>query len=65
MIGFWYKGPKRKQAGVASMCGGLLTAAFFYVGDKFFGIPWCQSIEPLYPGMTASLLAFLLFNRRK
>jgi len=63
MIGFWYSGPKKHSAGVAAMVFGLLTAAFFYTGNKFFHIPWCSAIEPLYPGMAASFLAFCLFNR--
>ena len=65
MFGFWYRGPKKKEAGVASMIGGFLGGALFYIGDKFFKIPLCQSIEPLYPGLTVSLLTFMIFNRRK
>jgi Na+/pantothenate symporter len=63
MMGFWHKGPKNKASGVASMWAGLLTAAIFYSGDKFFNIEWMASIEPLYPGITLSLLAFLWVNR--
>ena len=63
MIGFWYKGPKKKMAGVWSMWSGFIMAAVFYSGDKFFHVPWMSQIEPLYPGMLASLFAFLMFNR--
>lgn len=62
MIGFWYRGQKRKEAGVASMISGLAAASFFYIGDKFFHLSWCGAVEPLYPGMAASFLIFLLFN---
>ena len=65
MIGFWYPGPKRHRAGVASMCAGLLAAAWFYVGATFLNIAWCKAIEPLYPGMAASLIAFCVFNRAR
>ncbi len=62
MIGFWYPGPKKQSAGVASMCAGLLVAAFFYCGNKLFHIPWCTFTPPLYPAMGASLLAFVVTN---
>ncbi len=64
MIGFWYRGKKEHRAGVASMLGGLTLAGFFYIGDKFLHLPWCETMEPLYPGMAASLILFILFNRR-
>lgn len=62
MIGFWYRGKKRKEAGIAGMIAGLAMASFFYIGDKFLHIPWCGAVEPLYPGMAASFLVFLFFN---
>ncbi|MBI4040615.1 MAG: sodium:solute symporter family protein [Deltaproteobacteria bacterium] len=63
MMGFWFKGPIRKEAGVYAMWAGFIMGAIFYSGDKFFHIAWIAKIEPLYPGMLASLAAFLLANR--
>lgn len=63
MMGFWWKGAKKPAAGVGAMVGGLLVAAFFYIGNKFMHWPWC-SIEPLYPGLGASLMCFIALNKR-
>ena len=62
LMGFWYPGPKTPNAGVASMCSGLLVAGFFYCGNKFFHIPWCALTPPLYPALIASFLAFVIVN---
>jgi SSS family solute:Na+ symporter len=67
MFGFFYKGKKSANAGFFSMVfGALVSIIWLAIGwskmaDGFAVYP--LGIEPMYPGLIASLLAFLIINR--
>ena len=67
LVGFFYKGKKSPLASVLSMIAGSGTALFWmiigYLNPDLWGWPqYIGGFEPLYPGLLASLLVFIIVN---
>lgn len=67
LMGFFYKGKKSPLASVGSMIAGSATSLFWmsngYLNLDSWGWPqYIGSFEPLYPGLVASLLVFIIIN---
>jgi solute:Na+ symporter, SSS family len=67
MIGFFYKGKKSPLASIFSMIAGSVTSLFWmingYMNLDSWGWPqYIGGFEPLYPGLLASLLVFVIVN---
>ena len=66
LIGFFYKGKKSGTAAVSSMIGGCLTALIWVIHgymNAAYGWPvYLWGIEPLYPGLLASVVVFMITN---
>jgi SSS family solute:Na+ symporter len=66
LVGFFYKGKKSPLAAIISMIVGSGTALIWVIHgflNAEFGWPvYIGGIEPMYPGLLASLMAFAIVN---
>jgi len=66
LIGFFYKGKKSGTAAFGSMIAGSFTSTAWLVHgwlNMYEGWPgYILGIEPLYPGLVVSLIAFIIIN---
>lgn len=67
LIGFFYKGKKSSVASVLSMFAGSGMALFWFVHgymnlDSWGWPQYIAGVEPMYPGLLASLIVFSLVN---
>jgi len=66
-IGFFYKGKKSSIASIFSMIAGSVTALLWFINGylnlDIWGWPqYMFGIEPMYPGLLASLVVFVVVN---
>ena len=66
LMGFFYKGKKSPLASIFSMASGSVTALIWVIDgymNAIGGWPvYYAGIEPLYPGLLASLVVFVIVN---
>ena len=66
LMGFFYKGKKSPWAGLGSMIAGSLTSLVWVIHGYMNAVDgwpiYIEGIEPLYPGLLMSLLAFVIIN---
>ena len=66
LVGFFYKGKKSPLAAILSMISGSGTSLIWvihgYLNAEFGWSVYFGGIEPLYPGLLASLIVFVVVN---
>ena len=67
LFGFFYKGKKSPLASILSMFAGSGTSLFWfihgYMNPDQWGWPsYIGGLEPMYPGLIASLIIFVVVN---
>jgi len=67
LIGFFYKRKKSPMASILSMIAGSGTALFWFVNgylnlDQWGWPQYIFGVEPMYPGLLASLIIFAIVN---
>ena len=66
LMGFFYKGKKSPLASILSMASGSVTALIWVIHGYMNAVDgwpvYYAGIEPLYPGLLASLVVFVIVN---
>ena len=67
LFGFFYKGKKSSIASLLSMLAGSIVALFWFINgyinlDEWGWPQYIGGIEPMYPGLLASFVVFIVVN---